>query len=530
MSESTAAHSDGLLGDVETNHSIATKYGLVISTVAPLLANVVGSVFNIWYNRMNIEPLLTDDQLRRFLVTTGAYNLVVYPLVLAIWIYWIISLRSTYKKIRLNESIQPGELQKAQSRVINIPWLVAGFCVVGWFGCIPVFIWTLNASPDVLNGHVNFHLISSFVIAGAISITQAFFIAELCCLKFLYPKFFEQGHSMVVKGAVPRGLRLKWILWAFSAIVCPVGALLLLIMSPIQSEQSIWFAISVGLVFILFGIISAWLMGSLVMRPIRQLREAAQRVKAGDLTTQVETRRADDFGLLIHEFNKMVEGLKEKEHIATTFGRHVGRQAATAILESESGLHGSSRVISVMFVDVRSFTSISSTLSPEQVVEWLNIFFQRMVEIVETNGGMVNKFLGDGLMALFGAAEVGSESNNHAERAVRCAMDMVKSLPSLNHSLPDSQKIAIGVGVHTGMAVVGSIGSEHRLEYTAIGDTVNVASRVEGLTKHVGQTILITEATRAMLPDSVRLTEPIQATVKGKSEPLGVYGVQNAAD
>ena len=439
------------------------------------------------------------------------------------------SLKSTEIKIREQVDLGSSELEKAQRRVINIPWVIALFCVIGWFGCIPVFIYSLSLSPDPVNTHVNFHLVSSFLIAGAISITQAFFIAELCCLNLLYPKFFPVGQSLLVKGAVPRTLRLKWYLWAFSAIFCPVGALLLLIMSPVQSEQSVWFAFAVGGVFILFGVVSAWLMGHLIMRPVRRLREAAESVKQGDLNTRVEMRRADDFGRLIDEFNKMVDGLREKERLQTTFGRHVGRQAAQAILESKEGLGGTSREISVMFVDVRNFTSISSQLRPEQVVEMLNVFFQNMVEIVESHGGMVNKFLGDGLMALFGAADVeGNEfSRPHADGAVRSAIEMVARLDHINQMVATATaEVSIGIGIHSGEAVVGSIGSIERLEYTAIGDTVNVASRVESLTKELGEQILITEETRLRLKIEVELSAPFQKMVKGKQKEIVVYGVK----
>jgi len=152
-----------------------------------------------------------------------------------------------------------------------------------------------------------------------------------------------------------------------------------------------------------------------------------------------------------------------------------------------------------------------------------------MVEIVEDSGGMVNKFLGDGFMALFGAIEgiegVHSGQQTHADAAVECAIRMAQRLEEVNKRVSLPFDFAIGVGIHTGEAVVGSIGSQQRLEYTAIGDTVNVASRIEGLTKRLDQTILFSEATHAALTSDFSITGPFEETVRGKQESIVVYGV-----
>ena len=220
----------------------------------------------------------------------------------------------------------------------------------------------------------------------------------------------------------------------------------------------------------------------------------------------------------------MVEGLQEREELQETFGRHVGREAAKQIMQQDEGLVGSEQVISVMFVDVRNFTAHSSRHSPEEVVAVLNIFFREAVDKVELHGGMVNKFLGDGFMALFG---IGTQGENHAEQAVEAGRALLCCLDETAEELEQAgwPGLKIGVGINTGPAIVGSIGSPKRQEYTAIGDTVNVASRVESLTKQLGCPLLITESTRQHMGGSLDLKTLPPQPVKGKAEPLTVFGV-----
>ena len=314
-------------------------------------------------------------------------------------------------------------------------------------------------------------------------------------------------------GAVAAGPRP--LLWAISASVCPIASLLLLTIIPTTTSTPM-FSVAVGGLGVALGLVTAWLVGRLVTEPVHELRRAAQAVARGDLEARViPDRRADEFGPLIDEFNSMVGGLREKSRIEEQFGRHVGRQVARQILAHDGSLGGVEQEITVMFVDIRNFTARSAAASPTEVVSLLNLFLTEMVEIVEQHhGGIVNKFLGDGLMALFSGW---TGRADHADAAVDAGREMLGRLAAINERTrrPRAPPLAIGVGIHTGPAVVGSIGSPRRLEYTAIGDTVNVASRVEGLTKAVGEPLLLTEATRRALRVALPL-EPLPAQqVKG---------------
>lgn len=468
--------------------------------------------------------MLSPAQLNRFHACWQVYNLVVYPLAILCWMLPLLWLRPIHRKLLDGEPVDPDQLATAQRYVVNLPWWFTAIASVGWLSCIPVFPAALKAVPEPLDSSVVWQLIASFVTASLIAITHSFFSVEIASEKALYPIFFRTENPAHTPGALPLGIMGHGIFWVVSAVISPVASLMLLIMIPHATAKWTMFPVAVGLVAIVYGIVSGVMISRKYELPVRHLRKAARRIANGDLDVRVNLLRADDFGPLIERFNLMVEGLREKEHLQETFGCHVGKEAARHILEQENSLVGKESEISVMFVDVRNFTDHSSKHTPQEVVTALNVFFTKAVEIIEEHGGMVNKFLGDGFMALFG---IGDESTNHAARAVEAGLAMLDCLEGANDELEQAgwSNFRIGIGLNTGPAIVGSIGSPKRQEYTAIGDTVNIAARVEALTKTVGHFFLITEATRHQLSGETSLIPLPPQHVKGKSDSLLVFAV-----
>jgi len=227
-----------------------------------------------------------------------------------------------------------------------------------------------------------------------------------------------------------------------------------------------------------FFIIVVWLLTAVRISHDRLERTVARRTAA--LQAEIEER-------------------KRLEDLRRTLGVHIGKKVAEQILARDPGLGGMEQDVSVMFVDIRCFTARTAKLKPDEAVHLLNRFLHAMVDVVEgEHDGMINKFLGDGFMAVFG---VGGDGRNHADKAVPAGRDLQRRLERLNRDLVRRREepIQIGVGINSGRAIVGSIGSPDRMEFTVIGNTVNVASRIERLNKILGTTFLISRATRDAL-------------------------------
>ncbi len=501
--------------------SRAERWALLLTGLAPLAPTLIGSVVNIWYNLTEIDPLLTETQRRIFVTTTIWFNLLVYPPALAVWASVVGSLRAPFRALTRGEVVDAARLAQARRRVINLPWWIVLVSGTGWLLCIPVFLWHLATGPEPLQPMVYTHLPVSFVISGMIAITHGVFGVELLSQRLLYPVFFRGTSAWLTPGARALSLRARGLLWALSAGVCPIVSLVLLALVP--SPHTPGFAVAVGAIGVAFGLHTAWLVGRLVTEPINDLTLAARSVSRGDLGVSIGRTRADEFGPLIDAFNTMVSGLREKERIEERFGRHVGQAVARAIMARPAGLGGAEEPITVLFLDIRGFTARAAGVAPQTIVALLNGFFAEMVDVIEQrHAGIVNKFLGDGLMAIFGDW---TGRTDHADAAVAAAHDMLARLAPFNADLVarGEAPLRVGIGVHTGRAVVGSIGSPHRMEFTAIGDAVNVAARVEGLAAALGEPLLVTAATCAALRSAPALEALGPHEIKGQREPIVVY-------
>jgi adenylate cyclase len=505
------------------------RHPLLVTALAPLIPHLVGSAFNIWYNMTVIDPLLIAAGLKqRFIATTIVWNSIAYPAAVAIWIWLISSIRSVFVRLQNNETIVAIELDRVRRRLVHLPWSGAAISGAAWFMGAIVFLVSLATTGREMSAQFFWHLPISFGVSGFIATTQSFFLIEWASQWGLYALFFHDVRPDRLEGIHPISLRMRGFMWAVSASICPIGSLLLLLFappSPGTNPQS--FGVFVAIIGIIFALFSALLIGRSVAKPVEELRAAAHAVTEGNLEAHVPLRRADEFGALIGEFNRMVKELREKERLRQTFGAHVGRKAAEEILSRDPGLGGSEQEITVMFVDIRSFTARSAHLSPTKAVGLLNEFLREMVDAVEgENGGMINKFLGDGFMALFG---IGKDDRNHADQALAAARSIQRTLHELNaqRAARSEDPIQIGIGINTGPAIVGSIGSPERMEFTVIGNTVNVASRIEALNKTLSTSLLVSRSTREALQVSTELRALPPQPVKGVDELVEVFTLAN---
>jgi adenylate cyclase len=280
---------------------------------------------------------------------------------------------------------------------------------------------------------------------------------------------------------------------------------------------------TIGLAAIVaFGVsaaISMWLsvvLADSVSGPITDLRDATRRVGAGDLTVRVPVVCTDETGQLAASFNAMVAGLCEREQLHEAFGIFVDPALTQRVLAEGTSLAGEELEVSVLFVDVRGFTAFAERTPAREVVAMLNELYEAIVPLVRRHGGHANKFIGDGLLAVFGAPE---RHRDHAVRAVAAAREIAQVVRSR-----PAGSLRVGLGVNSGRAVVGTIGGGGRRDFTVIGDVVNTAARVEAATRLTGDDMLITEATvRALGPDRAGFEERSSAPLRGKTTVVRLY-------
>ena len=212
--------------------------------------------------------------------------------------------------------------------------------------------------------------------------------------------------------------------------------------------------------------------------------------------------------------------MSEKNKVISLFGQHVSPAVMEKLLQQKGETYGEIRSVSVMFLDIRNFTTFSESRSPQEVLAYLNSLFEFMIEIVNRNHGIINKFLGDGFMAVFGAPLSDGYDSQNAVRAAREIIQKVQEEVELGRILPTK----VGIGLHTGNAVTGNVGSSQRKEYTIIGDVVNLASRIETLNKQFDSQLLISEAVRnAIGKDGEEAISLGKVTVKGRNDPVEVF-------
>ena len=302
-----------------------------------------------------------------------------------------------------------------------------------------------------------------------------------------------------------------------------VGAMLAVVFDRVR-EEPVLFVVIGGALTLGFGVpLTVGLAFSPSLRPIRELAEGTERVAAGDYSQRLPVVQDDDLGALAASFNRMQAGLAERQRLQAAFGTYVDPILAARLLEQGDDVFtGERREVTVMFVDIRDFTPFAEANTAEDTVARLNALFEIVVPAVVDAGGHVNKFLGDGALAVFGAP---NDLADHADAAVTAAV--------LIHRLVAERfegALRIGIGVNTGVVIAGTIGGGGKLEFTLIGDTVNVAARVEQLTKITGDAILLTNHCVDALPSRPPgLIDRGSHALKGKSAAVKVFGLNPAA-
>ena len=399
------------------------------------------------------------------------------------------------------------------------------FALTLWLWLLPCFVFpilSVTIRPEYRDANIQ-------VVVGGV--TASFIVAittYYACLRVIRnkvaPALLSEGRLEHLEPFRPGKM------WTHILLL----VLLLGVISPATIATLAWTGNATALLitylavdYFIVGVFVGFEVMAAISTPVGHLQTHMDRVRAGDLDVQARIFGLDSMGILTSRFNSMVEGLRQREVIRETFGRYVTKQVAEEILSGRVELGGERRQATVLFADIRGFTRLSEDLSPEEVVAFLNDYLGHMVTCVIDNGGVLDKFIGDAVMALFGVP-VGRSPEEEARAALRCAVDMSQRLDEINVRRIDNGQppIDIGIGVHSGELIAGNIGAPQRMEYTVVGDTVNVCSRIEGLTKRLGKRILCSDATAELAGDAFDLVELDTLPVKGRQRPVRLFTLQ----
>lgn len=279
-------------------------------------------------------------------------------------------------------------------------------------------------------------------------------------------------------------------------------------------------------ILISISLFGAFMFSMTITNPIEKLANLIKIVAKGNFGVSARKiiRSKDEVGDLAKAFDHMTEGLIERDKVKTLFSKFHGSSVTEDLLSQQVGISGLNKEVTVFFSDIRGFTSFSENKKPEEVVQMLNEYFAIMVKIIQQNHGIVDKFIGDAIMAVWGAPKTTPQDTPNA---VKACLEMREALAALNTKrLNQGQPvILIGMGLHTGPAISGTIGSDDRMEYTVIGDTVNMTSRIESSTKSFGVDLLISEFTAQKVQNDFALEHAGHAEVKGKNQALSLFRV-----
>ncbi|XDD47035.1 adenylate/guanylate cyclase domain-containing protein [Leptospira sp. WS39.C2] len=400
--------------------------------------------------------------------------------------------------------------EKARHRIVHSPMIISLFGFTGWEFSTFLSVFRIDtlfpAAPpqSILTVTILFGFWGLFAFAFSYATTN--FLNKTLIIPCVFP---DGGLGKYATGKQFSIVTKQIIFWTASTLF----PIILLIFGLLQrTNHNIFHLHYLIHTDVLFEVIAIMLFFSFVFsvtfaisiqHPLNQIEEATELIKDQKFDTRVTIFSSDELGLLGDAVNEMAEGLAERERIKDTFGRIVDPRVRDYLLSNEHSLGGKVVDATILFSDLRDFTKLSEKRTPEEVLYILNRYFQEMSNAIEVHGGFINKFIGDAILAVFGTP---MPMLDHADRAFQTALEMQRNLEVLNQQFLKEglTELKMGIGIHTGSLLVGNIGSMNRMEFTVIGDTVNTASRVEGLCKGLQKNLLITENTANLLAESIR--------------------------
>ena len=477
-----------------------------VLTFAVVLTNLIGAgaVLSVIYLVLPLPPLDEAAHVRALNATVAAAYIAAAVIVGAVVgrrllkgiATWLESGRSANARV--------------QKLVVTAPLILFRLQVSLWFGAAVVF--------GVLNAGYSAALAA--LVALTVAITG---VTTGACAYLLAERILRKPASRALADAVPEGLVVPGVgtravlAWAFGSGVPVLGlvgvGVTALAGGPGGAHQLSVAIVALGGIAVSVGLLAVVLAARATADPIEGVSRALEKVQGEDFDIRVPVYDGTQIGKLQLGFNRMVEGLAEREKIRSALGIYVDPDIAARILEEGVELAGQEVEVTIMFVDIRGFTAFAERTPAADVVAAVNGLFERVIPIIQAHGGRVDKFVGDGLLAVFGAPR---RLEQHADAGLSAGLDIA--------ALSGPGQLSFGIGLNSGVVVAGNVGGAGRLEFSVMGDPVNVAARVETATRETGDTLLISGSTRELLStDRVALVEREGVVLKGKSSAVRLF-------
>jgi adenylate cyclase len=490
------------------------------------LSGLIGAAYAFGLSLYGLAPRLDAESWRFFGIWVIFVSSAALTFGLPLIYLFMRPLGIASRQINSEKQLTQQELASAQKLMFNLPRILAILSMLLWIVpllSLPIASIFTEHPPDTLSQII---AVVATIGIGIVHATFVIYLVEWYVRKRFVPIFKSDGMIKQNSDLQPISLGLKLILLFATTGLFPIFGFTVLLIAGTASLEAVLFLFfaSVGI-----GIGQSLMILSSIARPIGNLHSEMAKIREGNLETRVTVESCDRLGQLSEGFNEMVAGLEQAEFVERTFGSYVSRPVLDEILEGKISMGGERRTATILFSDIRNFTSLSETSTPEDVVHFLNHYLDSMVDALVAHGATVDKFIGDAILAVF---NVPLSQADHADRAVSSALDMLKRLEDINAERRQAGNLPleIGIGIHTGPVVAGNIGSAKKMEYTVIGDAVNTAARLEELNKSFDTRLLISGETKKLLETKVTTHSLGPVELKGKQQKVEVFEVSGPVE
>lgn len=499
------------------------RIDFIIYLSIPIIANLLAIASSFALNDFIFLP---EERLRFFnflkLVPWSLWLINVFPFTVSMLtvLYYIFPLLKEMIQFKIGKNLS----EKSVRILLNSPLVISFIGMGGW-----ILGTTLAVSLQIYfirNATVRGILttISNTFSIGGIAVVATYYGLDFFNRKKLIQYYIPNIRITKVKDVLKPSILIRFLIFFFSISFLPTTILtLMLIRTSLANNSTIPMTfILTPLTMMLIGSLLSYLLAIAFDKPLYDMKSAVLNIEKGLYDIKISTTSSDELGLLGESINEMAASLKEKEFMKETFGKVVDPAVRDYLLSGNIKLGGEICIATILFSDIRGFTALSEKLNPSQIVAMLNTYFETMSHCIVSEGGLINKYIGVAIMAIY---NVPITREDHAIKAYQTASKMLDSLSYMNEdfSRKGLPNLKIGIGLHTGEVLAGNIGSSSRLEFTVIGDTVNVASRIESLCKETGKSLLLSNATATLLPKDILLENLGHFQLKGRKEGIEIF-------